>query len=98
MPDTNTNENINATYEVSETGKKTKVTDGTTRLLKIVWNLPDSKTVTWSVPNPKTTLTRATVLDVAEEIVTKEFIVVNGEPVDSVKEIYIHETTISTLE
>lgn len=95
MPENN--QNIDATYEVNPSGKKVRITPGTTKILKIVWNLPDSKTVTWSVPNPKTTLTKTEVMNVAEEIVTKEIISVNGEVTLSVKETYITETTITEL-
>ena len=63
-----------------------------TRVLKMVFVLENSKTMTWSMSYPKTGLTRATVTSFMNEIIEDEFIRYNNNEATEIKDAYIYET------
>lgn len=69
----------------------------TTDTLKMVFSLENGKKSTLSLRDPKANLTMTEVADVAETIVTKEFIIVGGSPVAYMKEAYTETVTRNEL-
>lgn len=69
----------------------------TSNTLKLVFSLENGKTNTLSLKDPKDNLTMTAVADVAETMVTKEFIIVGGSPVAYLKEAYTETVTKNDL-
>jgi len=69
-----------------------------TKVLKVILNLPDSKTTTYSLQDPKNDLTKAEVETLFNDMITKSFIEVNSVEPTGVKRAYIYETNQIDLE
>lgn len=62
-----------------------------TKTLKMVFSMPASDaTVTWSLADPKDGLTKTECQTCMNEIISDEFILVNGASPTAIKEMYIH--------
>ena len=59
------------------------------KTLKIVFNLQDAKTKTYSIADPKDGLTAAEVETAADEMRTKEFVLSGGVTASELKDAYI---------
>ena len=60
--------------------------------LKMVFSLPNTKSVTLSLSEPKTGLTQSQVSAVASDILTRSVLVVGGANPTALKEAYITTT------
>ena len=61
-----------------------------TNTLKITFNLPEKKTFTLSIVDPKAGITRAAVQAVAEDLISKQSFLVNGAALQSIKSIKLY--------
>lgn len=61
----------------------------TERTLKIVFDLDGSKSTTIALKDPKTGLTKSETIAIADYLIAKEAVVVNGTPIASLKDAYI---------
>lgn len=69
-----------------------------TRVLKMVFQLPGSKTMTWTLIDPVTGLTKTRVETGLNDMLAESMIEVNGVEPESIKELYIYETNKVDLE
>ncbi len=67
------------------------------RVLKIALNLPDGKTLTYSLEDPKANLTKAEVETLMNDMITESAILVNDVEPESFKKAYIYETNTVEL-
>ena len=65
--------------------------------LKMVFSLPDSKSVTLSLSDPKNNLAKAAVLAAANEIIAKNALVVDEANPTALKDAYIYTTERTEL-
>lgn len=63
-----------------------------TSVLKIIFQLPGGKTLTWSIADPQSNLTQTQVETLANNILARSAILVNGLEPESFKEAYIYQT------
>ena len=61
------------------------------KTLKIVFDLKDAKTATYSLPDPKDGLTKAEVQTATEAMLAKEFVLSGGTLATGVKDAYIQQ-------
>ena len=69
----------------------------TSKDLKMIFNLENGKTHTLSLANPKANLEMNDVTDIADTMVSKEFLIVGGSPIAGMKDAYIKTETIEEL-
>lgn len=62
------------------------------KTLKMVFGLANGEKITYSLPDPKNNLSRATVDDVMNDMIDKEAIVSGGFFAASISDAYIYET------
>jgi len=62
------------------------------RGLKIIMNLPGGKTLTWSLADPKSGLTKTEVETLINDMITRSAILVAGVEPESFKSAYVYET------
>ena len=67
------------------------------KTLKMVFDLGDKKTVTWSLESPKTGLTKAEVEAAMQEAIDRQAIVVQGVSPTGIKSAYIHNVDDEAL-
>lgn len=70
----------------------------TTTTLKMQFALENAKSSTLSLKDPKDNLTMTEVSDVAETMLTKEFLIVGGSPIAYLNDAYIETVTRNELE
>lgn len=101
MAETNDNKSVDNAQNVEKMGEnfgeKARITPGTTRVLKLIFNTSGGSTVTWNVKYPKTSITKAEVESEAEEIIDDGVILYKGYEATDLKDSYIYETTYSEL-
>lgn len=68
-----------------------------TRVLKIRINMPDGKTITWSLTSPATTLQLSTVKAIIDDAISMNMIYRDGVEADSFRDAYIYETNTIEL-
>lgn len=68
-----------------------------TKVLKIVFAMPNNKKLTWTLADPKNDLTLASIQSVANNIVNKSGIMVNGTEPDGFERAYIYQTTTTEV-
>ena len=61
-------------------------------VLKMVLSLPNGKSVTYSLADPKTGLTAAEVQEALQEMIAKQAVLVDGNFASAIKEAYIQDT------
>ena len=59
------------------------------KTLKIVFNLKDTKTTTYSLPDPKDDITKNAVQTAAETMLAKKFVLSGGTLATDIKDAYI---------
>ena len=59
------------------------------KTLKIVFNLKDTKTATYSLPDPKDSITKNEVQTAAETMLAKKFVLSGGTLATDIKDAYI---------
>lgn len=67
------------------------------KTLQIIFEVGDAKEMTFSLVDPKDSLTKAEVDAWAQKVVEKQAIMLGGAPVSGVKEHYVKEVTITQL-
>ena len=67
------------------------------KTLQIIFKVGDAKELTFSLVDPKDSLTKAEVDAWAQKVVTKKAILSAGAPVTGVKDFYIKNVTITQL-
>lgn len=67
------------------------------KTLQIIFKVGDAKELTFSLVDPKDSLTKAEVDAWANKVVTKQAIMTGGAPVTGVKDSYVKEVTITQL-
>ena len=65
--------------------------------LKMIFNLDNQKTTTFSLADPKTGLTADEIRGVADDIVARKAFVVNDAFPASLKRAYIQDTSVQNL-
>ena len=65
--------------------------------LKLIFNLSNKKTATWSLTDPKADLTAADIQDVADDIIHERAITVNDGFPETLKASYIQNSTKQQL-
>lgn len=68
-----------------------------TNTLKIAFDLPNKKTFTLSIADPKDGITKAEVQSVAEDIISKQVFLVDGAALQSVKSIKLYSSSSTVL-
>lgn len=63
-----------------------------TEVLKIMMNLPGGKTLTWSIADPKSGLTKTEVETLINDMITRSAILVNDVEPESFKDAYVYQT------
>ena len=61
------------------------------KVLKIVFDLKDDKTATYSIPDPKDGLTKNEVQTAASAMIAKDFVLSGGTLAQNVKDAYIQQ-------
>ena len=68
-----------------------------TNTLKITFNLPEKKTFTLSIVDPKDGITKAAVQAVAEDLISKQSFLVDGAALQSIKSIKLYSSESTEL-
>mgnify|MGYP002624500998 FL=1 len=68
-----------------------------TNTLKIAFDLPNKKTFTLSVADPKDGITKTEVQSVAEDIISKQAFLVDGAALQSIKSIKLYSSGSTDL-
>lgn len=67
------------------------------KTLQIIFKVGNAKETTFSLVDPKDSLTKAEVGAWAQKVVDKQAIMLGGAPVTGVKDYYVKEVTITQL-
>lgn len=67
------------------------------KVLKVAFNIGADKTSTLSISEPKDSLSKSEVQAWADNVVAKQALMVGGQAVTAVKDMYIQETTRTEL-
>lgn len=68
-----------------------------TKVLKMVFAMPNSKKFTWTLADPKNDITLTSIQSVCNSIVNKSGILVNDVEPDGFERAYLYQTTTTEI-